>query len=60
MFQILLLRSQLLIDDSDAVWNFLSEQKSGTKIIDLVQTNVIKLFFSVTDEGVKYARVFNL
>jgi hypothetical protein len=53
MFQILLLRSQLLIDDSDAVWNFLSEQKSGTKIIDLVQTNVIKLFFSVTDEGVK-------
>ena len=37
--QILLLRKQLLIDDSEAVWDYLSEQKAANKIVDLVMDN---------------------
>ena len=41
IFQILLLRNRLLVDDSEPVWDFLSEQKnlSESKIVDLVMDN---------------------
>ena len=39
LFQILLLRSRLLVDDSDSVWEFLSEKVSDRKIIDIILDN---------------------
>ena len=41
VFQILLLRSRLLVDDSDSVWQFLSEKVADPKVADPKVVDII-------------------
>ena len=54
LFQILLLRSRLLVDDSDSVWQFLSEKdRSDLKIIDIILDNAgFELFADLCLAGI--------